>query len=405
MADGTRQRVAARGAQGIGPRLARRPRRGLVPARRPPGQPGASPVPATRPRGTLTAARRLSRRHELVTVLLGLWLMIGLFVDGWAHTNRAQLETFFTPWHALFYSGFAATAAWIAWRIIKEQESGRRGRAAVPLGYGLGLVGVVLFAAGGFGDMLWHMALGVEQNIDALFSPTHLLLFTGIVAILSSPLRAAWSDATDDPRPSLRAFLPVLLSITLATALVSFMFMYFSAFTGNPADQSWVHWAATQSGDGSFEVLSIEEGIARIMATNLILLAPVLLLVRRWRLPFGSVTVLWTTVAVLTSAITEFRFVWLIAAAALGGVAVDTLLRRLRVSSRRPQALWFLGVVAPLPLWSAYFAITALSGGSGWSIELWAGSIVWAALLGGGLAVLCQPPVAPAAMPSGRGRP
>ena len=27
-----------------------------------------------------------------------------LFVDGWAHNNLDQIETFFTPWHALFYS-------------------------------------------------------------------------------------------------------------------------------------------------------------------------------------------------------------------------------------------------------------------------------------------------------------
>src|SRR5712691_7046633 len=39
-----------------------------------------------------------------------IWWMVGLFVDGWAHSNLAQLETFFTPWHALLYSGFAAAA-------------------------------------------------------------------------------------------------------------------------------------------------------------------------------------------------------------------------------------------------------------------------------------------------------
>ena len=350
-------------------------------------------------------AMRLTPQQELITVLLGLWLMIGLFVDGWAHANRAGLETFFTPWHALFYSGFGATAGWIAWRVVKEQEAGRRGRAAVPLGYGLGLVGVVLFALGGAGDMLWHIALGVEQSIDALFSPTHLLLFLGILAILSSPLRAAWSDAEDDPRPSLGRFLPVLLSATLTTALVAFMFMYFSAFTGNPASQGWARWAASQPGDGSFATLALQDGIARIMATNLILLAPVLLLVRRWRLPFGSVTLLWTTVAVLTSAITEFDFAEQILAAVLGGLAVDALLRRLRVTPHRPQALWFLGAVAPLPLWSAYFAVTALTGGIGWSVELWTGAIIWAGLLGAALAVLCRPPAIPQVTPAGRARP
>lgn len=52
-----------------------------------------------------------SYRTNLVTVLLGLWFTVGLFFDAWAHNNEAHLETFFTPWHAVYYSGFAATAA------------------------------------------------------------------------------------------------------------------------------------------------------------------------------------------------------------------------------------------------------------------------------------------------------
>jgi hypothetical protein len=47
----------------------------------------------------------------MLTMLFGTWLLIGLFVDGWAHTNLESLETFFTPLHVDFYSGFEATAA------------------------------------------------------------------------------------------------------------------------------------------------------------------------------------------------------------------------------------------------------------------------------------------------------
>lgn len=58
-------------------------------------------------------------RQDLVTTATGLWLVLGLFTDGWAHVNLPGLESFFTPWHAVLYSGFGATAAWIAllgWR-------------------------------------------------------------------------------------------------------------------------------------------------------------------------------------------------------------------------------------------------------------------------------------------------
>ena len=42
-----------------------------------------------------------------MTVGLGTWLVLGVFVDGWAHFNRPGLETFFTPWYAVLYSGAA----------------------------------------------------------------------------------------------------------------------------------------------------------------------------------------------------------------------------------------------------------------------------------------------------------
>lgn len=37
--------------------------------------------------------------------------MAGVFIDGFAHSNlRNTIEDFFTPWHAILYSGFTATA-------------------------------------------------------------------------------------------------------------------------------------------------------------------------------------------------------------------------------------------------------------------------------------------------------
>ncbi len=57
-------------------------------------------------------------------------------------------------------------------------------------GYGLSLLGVSIFALGGVSDMIWHMLFGIEVNVDALLSPTHLLLAVGMALIVSGPLRA-----------------------------------------------------------------------------------------------------------------------------------------------------------------------------------------------------------------------
>jgi len=50
---------------------------------------------ATEP--TAAAPPRMGWRGDLVTVLLAAWLIAGLFIDGWAHTTRPQLETSSLP--------------------------------------------------------------------------------------------------------------------------------------------------------------------------------------------------------------------------------------------------------------------------------------------------------------------
>jgi hypothetical protein len=56
-------------------------------------------------------------RFDWVMVALGGWLLGGFYVDGWAQNHLATiLESFFTPWHAAFYSGFMAVAGVMALR-------------------------------------------------------------------------------------------------------------------------------------------------------------------------------------------------------------------------------------------------------------------------------------------------
>lgn len=357
---------------------------------------GAVEAAGTVPRAGRVVGRRerLSWRQELVTVVLGTWLMVGLVVDGWAHSNLAELETFFTPWHGLFYSGFGATAAWIAWRVYAGQVAGRQGLAAVPIGYGLALVGAGVFAVGGAGDLVWHEVFGIEQDIEALFSPTHLLLFVGIVLILSAPLRAAWADDEPGSAPRYRAFLPVLLSVTLTALLVAFMFMFLGAWAFVDLSTGARAFAEAEGGPLWYHVQVA--GLAGVFATNLVLLAPVLLLLRRWTPPFGTVTTLFTTVAVLTAAIAEFERAGLVPAAVVAGLAADVLIWRLRPSPARPVAYWAVGGIVPVLLWGAWFGALAVDQGVGLTLEMWSGAVAWAGLLGCALALLMLPPATPA---------
>jgi hypothetical protein len=339
---------------------------------------------------------RLSYRAELVTLGVSLWLVAGVFVDGWAHINLTQLETFFTPWHALFYSGFAAVAGWISYVVVRAQDQGMRGWAAVPAGYGLGVVGLGVFALGGVGDLVWHTLFGIEEGLEALLSPTHILLYLGMVLIVTSPLRAAIAVPGGRDVGRLRSFLPPLLSLTLLVTVTSFFVMYLSAFGDTspvltPAD--WLPEWGPYPADGILQQL----GIANALVTNVILIAPVLYLLRRWQPPFGAVTMLFSSVGVLMSGLYAFIYAWAVIPAVAGGIGADLLIRRLRPSPGRPGTFRLVGFAVPIMFWSAYYLTLGLTvAPMAWSPELWSGTIFVTALTGLTLAQLMLPITTPA---------
>ena len=57
-----------------------------------------------------------------------------------------------------------------------------------------GVYGIIIFAVSGFGDLIWHETLGVEENTDILLSPTHIGLFIGLMMSVTAPLWSAWAN-------------------------------------------------------------------------------------------------------------------------------------------------------------------------------------------------------------------
>ena len=324
------------------------------------------------------AAQRTTWTEDLISAVLGVWAVVGLFLDGWAHHTRPELESFFTPWHGVLYSGAAAATAWLVVLIRRRHTGGRTWGQAVPPGYGLGLVGALGFGAAGVADMVWHTIFGVEVDIEALLSPSHLLLFASGLLMLSSPLRAAW--LSPESRTAFRQLLPALVSLTATTAVVAFFFHYLSplqeAVAARPAGAD--HDAAT--------------GLAGIFVTNAILVAPLLVLIRRFgRPPLGTATFLFAAVAALLTLDGDFAFPEAIPAALVSGLGVDGLLRLVRPAADEPHRFWVAAALAPLPLWSVYFLAVQVAGGVRWPVELWSGAIVMTALMGFGLGLLSLP--------------
>ncbi|WP_308164188.1 hypothetical protein [Nonomuraea sediminis] len=321
-------------------------------------------------------------RTDLVTALLGVWFGIGLMIDAWAHSNLSELETFFTPWHAAFYSGFAAVSGWIGLQAWRNLRRGRRGLAAVPMGYLAGLVAVPAFAVFGLADLTWHTLLGIEQNIDILFSPSHLGLIVTMMLIITTPLRSAWNAPDVGERPSLGRLLPALIGLAFAATLVSLFVSYGNAMQyGAPAIV------------GSFSAHDGADGLASAMViTNIVLLAPVLLLVRQWQLPFGSVTVIYAVGVLMPGAQTAFENLPILLGFVAAGIASDLLIRRLRPSAERRAAFWTFAALSAFVTWSLYIAIASLTVGRLPAVpELWTGAPIVAGLIGLALGALFLP--------------
>jgi hypothetical protein len=274
--------------------------------------------------------------------------------------------------------------------------AGARKLGGIPLRYPLAVAGVGIATFGLFGDIIWHSVFGQETGVARVVGPFHIFLFTGAGLLVTGSLRSAWWSLEDYPTaPSFRTFFPVLVSLALITAMAAFLFQWLSAFLDWSPSVGLDRIPGALQGRHDVEETVQLAGVARVMVTNLILMAPVLLLLRRWRPPFGSITLLFTFVATMMSALTEFRLGWSVLAAAAGGLTADLLIGWLRVSPRRPTGYRVVATVTPLVMWPVYFLALSLLHDIHWSRDLAIGTVPLAAAGGLVLSVLVLPPALP----------
>lgn len=324
-------------------------------------------------------------REDLSVAALGTWLVLGVFLDGWAHLNRAALETFFTPWHAVLYSGAALSFGTVL--LVARRHGG------VPAGYAGAALGAPLFLAAGAGDFGWHTVFGLEVGLDALLSPTHLVLLASGLLLLLTPW---WSDLHRDRSESDRAGWPAVLSLALATSLGSFFLLYTSAFTTGYAAEALARVPEGAPGHELAE-LPAAAGLSAYLASTLVVLVPLLLLLRRGRVPAGSATVLLVLVATLSGAVVQFRQPLLPVAALGAGLVLDTGLARTAGWSARLRTP-VLAALLPAALWPLQLLGLAVTDGVRWPVELWTGVVVLAtgvAALFGHLSLGSQPRLGP----------
>ena len=349
-------------------------------------------APEVAPRAARAGRAIGGLKYDWVMAVLVFWLVGGVHVDGWAHSHVPGLETFFTPWHALFYTGLLAIGSFLVATLVGNHLRGYAWTRAIPAGYGLSLAGVIVFTLGGIGDMVWHTVFGIEVSVEALLSPSHLTLATGGVLIASGPLRAAWLRGGKEA--SLYKLLPMLISATMLLSIFTFFTVYGSLFaTTWPAANRQVYTRQLME-------FNVSIGLTSLLLQSGLLMGLTLLLMRRWQLPFGSLSLLF---AVNTGMVTFMRdkqlstgVFALVLVGLVTGLVADLFIRQFQPSSRRRTAFRVFATVIPALLYGLYFLAVLLSGGIWWTTAVWTGSIFLAGAVGLMISYVALPPRFPA---------
>jgi Tol biopolymer transport system component len=179
-----------------------------------------------------------SDRFDWTMGVLSVLLVAGIYQDGWAHNHGKVDQSFFTPWHFILYGTMALSG--IVLFVVGLRNLSARGvnvagtfapgnraaiRDSIPTGYWSAVAGVVIFIVGGGLDLAWHTIFGIEASIDALVSPTHLVLALGAALVCSGPIRST-ASRYGQKEGGWRHAGPAVLGVTAVLALVGFFTQY-----------------------------------------------------------------------------------------------------------------------------------------------------------------------------------
>jgi SAM-dependent methyltransferase len=336
----------------------------------------------------------ISARFDALLSVFSIWWVIGLYLDGRSHLAGGHWE-FFTAEHAVLYTTFPLFGMTFFLLFASNWDETHDTIGDIPNEYLYSLVGTALFGIGGVMDLYWHQAVLATSNAWVIFSPPHLLLLVSGGLIVSGPLQSRWRYTEIDPDTGRWwMYLPVLLATSAILLVAGFVTMFVNPFV-NPlaavADSS--HLRATVPPIQPSFHLTQELGILSILLQTVILMVVILVLVRRFSLPFGSFTLLFGINAALVSLLAnQVQFFPVIVAA---GITADGLYVWAQSRLDSVNALRLFAFAVPIVLFVFYFLQISFVGTIAWGTVTWTGTIVLSGIVGLSVSYFVQPPASP----------
>jgi hypothetical protein len=320
-------------------------------------------------------------------IVANLVTTVGLTGDIASHlTQPGSFEDdFLAGWHLILYGGVALVGAWLGLGAIRRGPSFI---GSVPTA----VVGFALLTVGGATDALWHEAFGVEVAAEALVSPPHLVILTGLMFLLTSPLVVLWK------RPArwlgLVGSTAALVSVVSTVLVISLFTGFLSPLAGGMSLQAG--YVEPLVGESFMEYDQIR-GLGITVWTTAVLVAAFTVLLVRFRVLPGLTMLGFVAIAV-PAVFVSGREVWpMVAGFLLAGVVAEACVTALGKPTLGRAAASVTGALIGLVMWSAVFGALELDGRLAWSESLWGGSILLSGMVGAAVAALVALPV-----PTGR---
>lgn len=316
--------------------------------------------------------------------LCGVWISSGFFLDAWAH-GHVPVESFFTPYHGVFYSGMLVMLLVIAGFVLRNRRRGYAWANAIPVPYRIPLIGVPIFLGAAFGDMLWHRLFGLEEGVDALLSPTHQFIGLGMFFLATGPISSALADR--ERSTTLSRQLPLVFGLATCLLLAHFGTAYaFDPAAGKtaapPPIAPFTPEYLTALSIGYYKV---SLGVLVVIFQSILVSGFALWWVSRIRPCRGGMTIFYLIgslppAAAFTNQSALFGIT--LAQALATGIVGDLLVARWDPTPLRPTPFRIFASAIPLTYIGVYLLGTIVTGGLWWDWNIALGAWIWAAVCG-----------------------
>lgn len=340
----------------------------------------------------LPPPRRLDVTDGELAILIVCTLVttIGLAGDIARHLqNPGDLEgDFLSGWHLILYGGVASVGAWIAWGAYRR---GAGFVGSVPTT----TIGFITLSFGGLADAVWHERFGTERAVEALVSPPHLIVFAGLVLLLTSPMVLLWRRPVVEL--GLVASIAAVVSVVTALLVTSLFTGFLSPMAGGLSLQAgYVEPLVGESLNDYDQV----RGLGVVLWSAVMLTAGFLPLMLRFRVKPGLLLIGCAVLGVppllltdSTSGATTAAFYDPSASTAHGGepvlygfIGAAVALELCRFAFSRPVLNRLTAVVTatvvPATLWAVTFWFLEASDRLGWTPALRWGSVMLSGMIG-----------------------